>query len=108
MKLTKEKMMEVVSPEQIKSLVRITSILDKSKMTFEIELLYTDKGLIDPFDVRIHLKTKDIDIWLYSDGADANGSLEFRFETDDFDSKSELFSAAVERISNYCRLQHHK
>jgi len=103
MNLSKIEMMNVVSPDQLTTFAilfhKLSSLGDKPDITIE----YAARGLVDPFDVRICLGTLGAEIWLYADGADSSGALEFRYEIEDFSTSAELFAKVTSRVLEFAR-----
>lgn len=90
----------VVSPQQIEALTKLVSELTRRRMEFDVSTHYGDT-LVEPFDVLFEIKTPDLSIWLYPDGADSSGTLNFRAEREDYPSIDELFEDLLIKVANH-------
>jgi len=93
----------VVSAYQISLYGDLCWILGSKGIEFKTETKYdSDMKLPDtPFEVSIRLKTSKVEYWIYTDGADANGELELRYEREDFETLDELKEEYIKQVNTY-------
>lgn len=90
-----EKKVKNITDFQRKCEVKLLSILKNKKLNF------IDRKLDGQNEVYIYGKVKELEIWIYKDGAEIGGkNIDKRFEKYDFSSEDELIDAFQNEIES--------